>query len=127
MLDVMDDVTEQMEEMTEITDALSMGFGGVDVMEDDDLLGELDGLEEEMLDEELAGMGAVPAALPVGMAMGGAVAARKYTSNLQSLVISRPFSDRLLVVTAAPAVGMSEEDQEMARLEAEMAMMVPAS
>ena len=94
-------MAEVMEEQQEITDALSMGMGGEDVMDDMDLLDELGELEEGMLDEELAGMGAVPTSQPVGMAGRAAVA-------------------------APVAAGMSAEDQEMARLEAEM-LMVPAS
>ena len=59
--DQMDAVRETMEDQQEINDVLAMGFGdGVDVEDDAELLDELAGIEEDMLDEQLADLGPVP-------------------------------------------------------------------
>ena len=96
--DVMDEVRETMEEQQEIGEVLAMGFSGdVDVMEDQDLLGELEDLEEDIMDEQLAELAPVPT--------GGGVQ-----------VAAPP--------AAAPAAAAADDDAEM---EAMMqAMMMPA-
>lgn len=96
--DTMDEVRETMEEQQEIGEVLSMGFtGDVDVMEDQDLLGELEDLEEDLMDEQLAELAPVPT--------GGGVQ-----------VAAPP--------AAAPAAAAADGDAEM---EAMMqAMMMPA-
>jgi hypothetical protein len=70
----MDDMAEVQEEQQEITEALGGAMMGGDVMDDMDLLDELGELEEGMLDEDLAGMGSVPSALPAGYGAAGAPA-----------------------------------------------------
>lgn len=87
--DAMDDVADIRAEQEEISEALGGGMA-LD-LDDPELLGELEDLEEGMLDEQLAGLDAAP----VGVA-GGAVAA-----------------------PAAPAP-VAAEDDEMAELNALM-------
>jgi len=52
--DTMDEIREQMDVANEINDAISQPLGG-DVLDEDELLAELDGLEQESLDEQLLG------------------------------------------------------------------------
>jgi charged multivesicular body protein 4 len=55
--DIMDDIREQMDIANEINDAISQPLGG-EVLDEDELLGELESLEQESLDEQLLGLGA---------------------------------------------------------------------
>jgi len=54
--DIMDDIREQMDIANEINEAISQPLGG-EVLDEDDLLSELEGLEQESLDEQLLGLG----------------------------------------------------------------------
>jgi len=55
--DIMDDIREQMDIANEINEAISQPLGG-EILDEDELLGELEGLEQESLDEQLLGLGA---------------------------------------------------------------------
>ena len=52
----MDDATEAMEDQQEVQEALSAGFGNPFGIDEDDIMEELAGLEEEALDEDLIGL-----------------------------------------------------------------------
>lgn len=60
VVDVMEDATEAMEDQREVQEALATGFGDPFGIDEDDILAELEELEEEELDSQLVGMGAVP-------------------------------------------------------------------
>jgi len=57
--DTMDEIREQMEIASEIENAISTPLGG-EMIDDDELLGELEELEQESLDEQLLGTQHVP-------------------------------------------------------------------
>lgn len=57
--DTMDEIREQMDIANEINDAISTPLGG-DTMDEDELLGELEELEQESLDEQLLQTSAAP-------------------------------------------------------------------
>jgi len=58
--DTMDEIREQMDIANEINDAISSPLGG-EMMDDDELLGELEELEQESLDEQLLQVNKTPA------------------------------------------------------------------
>ena len=74
--DVMEEVRETMEEQQEIGEVLAGGLTG-DVMEDPELLGELEELEDDLLDEQLAGLAPVPVGGGVQVAAPPAAARRE--------------------------------------------------
>ena len=60
--DVMDDAAEQLEDADEMNEVLAQGIGGglMGLMDDEELLGELDEIEAEQLDDELHDLEPVP-------------------------------------------------------------------
>jgi len=92
--DTMEEIREQMDIANEINDAISTPLGG-EVMDEDELLGELEELEQESLDEQLLQMNNAP----------------------QQKLPSVP-SSKLPAAKSKPAV---DEDAELAALEASMA------
>eukprot|EP01116_Phalansterium_solitarium_P003312 TRINITY_DN14137_c0_g1_i1.p1 TRINITY_DN14137_c0_g1~~TRINITY_DN14137_c0_g1_i1.p1 ORF type:complete len:221 (+),score=31.18 TRINITY_DN14137_c0_g1_i1:143-805(+) len=99
--DVMDDIREQMDLATEISDAISQPLGG-EVYDEDELLNELEELEQESLDEQfLGGLNKAPAVpsgkLPVAATPSPAAAPSKSKAQV-------------------------DEDAELAALEASMAL-----
>jgi len=89
--DTMDEIREQMDVANEINDAISQPLGG-DVLDEDELLAELDGLEQESLDEQLLGTKTPVVGLP-------------------SAPTKTPVSKKAVI----------DEDAELAALEASMA------
>uniref|UniRef100_A0A7S3D4D4 Uncharacterized protein n=1 Tax=Palpitomonas bilix TaxID=652834 RepID=A0A7S3D4D4_9EUKA len=61
--DVMDEIRDQMDVANEVSEAISQPLGG-EMIDEDDLLGELDELEAEMLDEEMGEVESAGTALP---------------------------------------------------------------
>jgi len=98
--DIMDDIREQMDLATEITDAISQPLGG-ETFDEDELLNELEELEQESLDEQfLGGLNKVPA-VPSG---------------------KLPVAAAPTPAAPAKAKAQADEDAELAALEASMAM-----
>lgn len=94
------DLQEQLEISNEISDALTTPIAG-DAIDDDDLLEELEGLEQEMMDESL---GEVPAAS---------------VDTLGDIGLPAVPSDTPALVKPV-AAAMTDEERELAELEASM-------
>jgi len=87
---IMDDIRDQMDVANEINDAISQPLG-TEIMDEDELLSELEGLEQESLDEQLLSLGPSP-----------------QTNKLPS------------APTKVPAKKVVDEEAELAALEASM-------
>jgi len=94
--DTMDEIREQMDIANEIETAISTPLGG-EMMDDDELLGELEELEQESLDEQLLQVNPTPA------------------QKLPSVPTGK------VSVPATKSKAMVDEDAELAALEASMA------
>jgi len=111
--DVMEDLTEQMDDAEQVGEALGAAMGNAALDDDDELLDELDALgEEDELGEEL-GDEVADMEPGAGLAMPGAPAA-----------VIMPDAPGGVVMPNAPEgkVQMSEDEAALAALEAEMAM-----
>jgi len=97
--DVMDDIQEVQDDMQEVNDILAQPLGG-DVMDDADLEAEFEAINEEILDEQLMEISAPGVSVPASA----------------DPVVDAP---QPAAAAAAPASG---EDDELAQLEASMAM-----
>eukprot|EP01104_Vermistella_antarctica_P018977 TRINITY_DN7235_c0_g1_i1.p1 TRINITY_DN7235_c0_g1~~TRINITY_DN7235_c0_g1_i1.p1 ORF type:complete len:219 (+),score=82.64 TRINITY_DN7235_c0_g1_i1:218-874(+) len=97
--DIMDDIREQMDVAEEISNAISQPLG-TDMFDEDELEAELEELENQNIEEEL-------------------LSARVTTSSLPSVPNT---GDSLLSTPSVPDHDLSEDDKELAALEAEMAM-----
>ena len=97
--DVMDDLNEQMNMGQEVQELLGTAIGG-DTVDDDELLGELDDLEAEVMEEEM---------------MSGV--------NAKQQVSQEPVPHEMPEVpSAVPTAEMADEEAALAQLEAEMGM-----
>jgi hypothetical protein len=114
--DVMEDLTEQMDDVDQIGEAMGQPLGGAGLEDDDDLLDELDALgEEEEFGELDEGIGA--GAGPVGAV--AANPAPQYDAKFDM-----PEAHGGIIMPNAPEgkVEMTEDEAALAALEAEMAM-----
>jgi len=93
--DTMEEIREQMDIANEINEAISTPLGG-DMMDEDELLGELEELEQESLDEQLLGVSNTP------------------KQQLPNVPVNNP-------PTKTPAKRQVDEAAELAALEASMA------
>merc|ERR1719240_2059582 len=73
--DTMDEVADVMADQQEIGESLAQGFGDPMGLDDHDYEAELAELEDEELDLQLAGIGAVPLTQPAGVRQPAAAAA----------------------------------------------------
>ena len=97
--EVMEDLNEQMQNGQEVQDLLGTAIGG-DTVDDDEVLGELDDLEAEVMEEEM---------------MSGV--------NAKEQIAQEPVPQVMPEVpTAVPTAEMAEEEAALAQLEAEMGM-----
>lgn len=100
--DVMDDVRDGMEEMAEVNEVLAQGFG--DTMDETEFEDEFAALEEELLDEQLMDISAPAAGVP----------AQATPDPVAAVATDAPQPE--------PASADATEDDELAALEAQMAM-----
>mmetsp|Transcript_27009 Transcript_27009/g.86831 ORF Transcript_27009/g.86831 Transcript_27009/m.86831 type:complete len:239 (-) Transcript_27009:159-875(-) len=111
--DIMDDINEQMATADEISNAISQPVGS-EMFDDEELLEELHEMEGEMMEEQLLSTPSVPASVP-------AVAAPAAATTLPS--VPAPVSAAAAPAPAPVAAGgAAAEDDELAALEASMAV-----
>ncbi|CAL8466824.1 g6360 [Coccomyxa elongata] len=105
---VLDEINEQTDQMQQIQDAMAQPIGPAADMDEDELMGELENLESEQLDNQLLEPAPVPTARP-------AQAARPETATaMPSVPQGRPAQ------AAKPA--KTQEELELEALEQEMAV-----
>lgn len=108
--ETMDQVEEGLQDADEIGQAMARGIGGMNDADEDELLAELEGLEQEGLDEQLTSVTSAAAASSLA----------DEEAELQSLMPGVPFSAPSAPKTAM--MQMTDEEKELAMLEASMAM-----
>ncbi|CAL5227368.1 g10318 [Coccomyxa viridis] len=114
---VLDEINEQTDQMQQIQDAMAQPIGPAADVDEDELMGELENLESEQLDDQLLEPAPVPTARPAQpqAQLAHAQAARpQANSPMPNVPHSRPAQ------AARPA--KSKEEEELEALEREMAV-----
>ncbi|CAD7702079.1 unnamed protein product [Ostreobium quekettii] len=106
--DLVSKIQDQNDEMAQVQEALAQPTGMMNELDDDELLGELDGLEAELLDEELM----APAHVPAAQAPAAEASTSEYAAGLPAAPVG---------AAAAPAKATNQVEEELAALEAELA------
>ena len=110
---VLDEISEQTDQMQQIQDAMAQPIGAAADLDEDELLGELEELESQQLDAQLLAPAAPSGKVAAAAAAAPAAATRAQAEPaMPSVPTTRP---------AAAAKGKTAEELELEALEAEMA------